>query len=98
MGAVRTVGGSAAPAAAGTRVDTKVSTLVNPVSFIPNLAKIRERRTLRDRGTAEDFYFRIFLNLFAVSDSLLLHIPAALRNSFVWWLRTAPADLIIDNI
>lgn len=34
MGAVRTVGGSAAPAAAGTRVDTEVSTLVNPVSFI----------------------------------------------------------------
>ena len=34
MGAVRTARGSAAPAAAGTRVDTKVSTLVNPVSFI----------------------------------------------------------------
>ena len=33
MGAVRTARGSAAPAAAGTRVDTKVSTLVNPVSF-----------------------------------------------------------------
>ena len=34
MGAVRTAGRSAAPAAAGTRVDTKVSALVNPVSFI----------------------------------------------------------------
>ena len=34
MGAVRTAGRSAAPAAAGTRVDIKVSTLVNPVSFI----------------------------------------------------------------
>ena len=34
MGAVRTAGRSAAPAAAGTRVDTKVSTLVNPVFFI----------------------------------------------------------------
>ena len=34
MGAVRTAGRSAAPAAAGTRMDTKVSTLVNPVSFI----------------------------------------------------------------
>ena len=34
MGAVRTAGRSAAPAAAGTRVDTKVPTLVNPVSFI----------------------------------------------------------------
>ena len=37
----------AVPTAVGTRVDTKVSTLVNPVSFIPNLAKIRERRLLR---------------------------------------------------
>ena len=63
-----------------------------------SLAQIRERRPLRNRGTAEDFYFCIFLNLFEVSDSLLLYIPAALRNSFVWWLRTAPADLIIDNI
>ena len=34
MGAVRTAGRSAAPAAAGARVDTKVSILVNPVSFI----------------------------------------------------------------
>ena len=34
MGAVRTAGRSAAPAAAGTRVATKVSALVNPVSFI----------------------------------------------------------------
>ena len=34
MGAVRTAGKSAAPVAAGTRVDTKVSILVNPVSFI----------------------------------------------------------------
>ena len=47
MGAVRTAGRSAAPAAAGTRMTTKVSALVNPVSFIPNLAKIRERRPLR---------------------------------------------------
>ena len=55
MGTVRTVGGSAAPAAAGTRVDTKVSTLVNPVSFIPNLAKIRERRLLR-KGERQRIY------------------------------------------
>ena len=46
------------------------------------------RRTCGDRLEIGErqriFYFRIFLNLFAVSDSLLLHIPAALRNSFVW--------------
>ena len=29
--------------------------------------------TAPKRGTAEDFFFRIFLNLFAVSDTLLLH-------------------------
>ena len=34
MGAVRTAERSAASAAAGTRVATKVSALVNPVSFI----------------------------------------------------------------
>ena len=27
-----------------------------------------------NRGTAEDFFFRIFLNIFAVSDTLLLHM------------------------
>ena len=32
----------AVPTAVGTRVDTKVSTLVNPVSFIPNLAQTGE--------------------------------------------------------
>ena len=26
------------------------------------------------RGTAEDFFFRVFRNLFAVSDTVLLHI------------------------
>ena len=30
-------------------------------------------------GTAEDFFFRIFLNLFAGSDSILLHRPESLR-------------------
>ena len=28
----------------------------------------------RKRSTAEDFFFRVFLNLFAVSDTLLLHM------------------------
>ena len=41
------LGGSPYPRRWAQRVDTKVSTLVNPVSFIPNLAKIRERRLLR---------------------------------------------------
>ena len=38
------------------------------------LAKIGERRPLRNLGTAEDFYYRVFLNLFEGSDTLLLHI------------------------
>ena len=75
----------AVPTAVGTRVDTKVSALVNPVSFIPNLAKIRERRLLRNRRTAEDFFFRMdarcapCIRIFAGSDTVLLHRPAALR-------------------
>ena len=30
----------------------------------------------RKRSTAEDFFFRVFLNLFAVSDTVLLHRSA----------------------
>ena len=42
----------------GKRVDTKVSTLLNPVSFWNGTAKFSERRPLRKWGTAEDFFFR----------------------------------------
>ena len=35
--------------------------------------------TAAKRGTAEDFFFRIFRNRFAVSDNILLHRPATLR-------------------
>ena len=35
--------------------------------------------TASKRSTAEDFFFRIFLNLFAGSDSILLHRPESLR-------------------
>ena len=75
----------AVPTAVGTRVDTKVSTLVNPVSFIPNLVKIRERRLLR-KGERQRIFssvgahsVRPCLCLYAVSDSLLLHIRVHLR-------------------
>ena len=52
------------------------------------------------RGTAEDFFFRVFLNLFAVSDTVLLHMwfhlrrrnILVLRNSLVRRLRTAPTQ------
>ena len=49
-----------------TRMDTKVSTLVNPVSFIPNLAQTRDRRPLRNRGTAVGLLYRLFREIFAV--------------------------------
>ena len=39
-----------------------------------SLAHTRDWRPLRNRGTAEDFYYRVFLNLFEGSDTLLLHI------------------------
>ena len=38
------------------------------------LAKIGERRPLRNLGTAEELFYRGFRNLFAVSDTILLHI------------------------
>ena len=53
-----------------------------------------------NKSTAEDFFFRVFLNRFAVSDNVLLHIRlnlrrrnmTVLRNSLIWSLRTAPTD------
>ena len=35
-----------------TRMDTKVATLVNPVSVIPNLAQTGDRRPLRNKAFA----------------------------------------------
>ena len=43
-------------------------------TFLHNLAQISYMRPLRKGGTAEDFFFRIFRNLFAGSDTLLLHM------------------------
>ena len=57
------------------RIDTKVSILLGlQFPLFLNSAKIGERRPLRNRGTAEDFYYRVFRSLFAVSDTILLHI------------------------
>ena len=38
------------------------------------LAKIGERRPLRNLRTAEELFYRGIRNLFAVSDTILLHI------------------------
>ena len=51
-------------------------------SYLPlfdSPTKIGERRPLRNRGTAEDFFFRVFRNLFAVPDTVLLHMWFHLR-------------------
>ena len=59
----------------GKRVDTYGFYPLNsrfPLFLSP--AKIGERRLLRNRGTAEDSYYRVFRSLFAVSDTILLHI------------------------
>lgn len=68
-----------------TRMDTKVSALVNHVSFIPNLAQTGDRRPLRE-GERQRIFSAAgahsvcpFLYLYAMSATVLLHISAALR-------------------
>ena len=68
-----------------TRMDTKVSTLVNPVFFIPNLAQTGDRRPLR-KGERQRIFSTVgehsvlpFLYLCAMSDSVLLHMRFTLR-------------------
>ena len=71
------------------RIDTKVSILLGlQFPLFLSLAKIGERRPLRNRGTAEDFFSAtdelpsesvLLSNLFAVSDTVLLHMRFHLR-------------------
>ena len=42
--------------------------------LLDSLAKIGERRPLRNLGTAEELFYHGFRNLFAVSATILLHI------------------------
>ena len=59
MGAVRTAGRFAAPAAWGKRVDTcGFYPLNSRFPLFLNLAQTRDRRPLRKWGTTEDFFFR----------------------------------------
>ena len=72
--------GFAAPCGGGKRVDTcGFYPLNSRFPFFLSLAHTRDRRPLRNRGTAEDFYYRVFLNLFEGSDTVLLHIRLNLR-------------------
>ena len=92
-----------------TRMDTKVSALVNHVSFIPNLAQTGDRRPLQ-KGERQRIFSTVgehsvlpFLYLFAVSDTVLLHIRLSPRRGrhdsaaqfFCALCRKAPANLSI---
>ena len=68
-----------------TRMDTKVSTLVNPVFFIPNLAQTGDRQPLQ-KGERQRIFSTVgehsvlpFLYLCAMPDSGLLHMRFILR-------------------
>ena len=91
------------------RIDTKVSILLGlQFPLLDNMAKIGEARPLRKGERQLGYPFvgariaRTFLYLYAVSDSLLLHIRfhlrrrdiAVSRNSLALWLWTAPAGFI----
>ena len=56
-----------------------------------SLTQTRDRRQLRNRGTAEDFFFRVFRNLFAVSDNVLLHMWVSFRRRNMTVLRNSLA-------
>ena len=72
--------GFAAPRGGGKRVDTcGFYPLNSRFPLFLSLAHTRDRRPLRNRGTAEDFYYRVFLNLFEGSDTVLLYIRLNLR-------------------
>ena len=73
-------GGFAAPRGGGKRADTcGFYPLNSRFPLFLSLAHTRDRRPLRNRGTAENFFFRVFLSLFEGADSVLLHIRLNLR-------------------
>ena len=81
MRRLRTAGTCRAPRQ-GKRVDTKVSTLLTPTSFYFLVWRRPETGDrFENRGTAEDFFYRVFRNLFAVPDTFLLHRWFTLRRA-----------------
>ena len=63
------------------RIDTKVSILLG----LQRKSESGDR--FENKSTAEDFFFRVFLNRFAVSDNVLLHIRLNLRRRNMTVLR-----------
>ena len=75
-------GRGAVPTAKGIRVDTKVSTLMNPVSFWDSTAKFAELRLAKEQQSG---YFCVSFSAFSqFTDNILLHMRATLR-----WARHA---------
>ena len=102
-------GSSPYPRRMGKRVDTYgFYPLDSRFPLFLNLTQTRDRRPLRNGERQRSFStvgahsVRPFLYLYAVSDTILLHISATprrrdipvSRNSFIWILRTAPANFI----
>ena len=74
----------------GKRVDTcGFYPLNSRFPLFLSLAQTGDRRPLRNWNTAEDFFFRMFLNIFAVSDTVLLHIWFTLRRRNITVLRNS---------
>ena len=70
-------GRGAVPTARGIRVDTKVSTLMNPVSFWDSTAKFAELRLAKEQQSG---YFCVSFSAFSqFTDNILLHMRATLR-------------------
>ena len=75
------------PTAKGIRVNTKVSTLMNPVSFWDSTAKFAELRLAKERQSG---YFCVSFSAFSqFTDNILLHMRATLR----WARHTRVAQL-----
>ena len=102
-------GSSPYPRRMGKRVDTYgFYPLDSRFPLFLNLTQTRDRRPPRNGERQRSFStvgahsVRPFLYLYAVSDTILLHISATprrrdipvSRNSFIWILRTAPANFI----
>ena len=81
----------AVPTAWGIRVDTKVSTLMNPVSFWDSTAKFAELRLAKERQLG---YFCVSFSAFSqFTDSVLLHIRVTLR-----WVRHGSAARFVSAL
>ena len=75
-------GSGAAPAAGAKRKDNLRFSFLFELLPFPCLIARRKSESgdrFENRGTTEDFFFRVFRNLFAGSDSVLLHRSESLR-------------------